>query len=159
MKFTITEFAREIRKMYPNDYNDLTDKKLVELWLKKYPKDIEKVNIGNGQSFIDPEVSEILPKDASGNSNFGDIIIAIFGSVFNGILLFALAIIFGVPISYYFQPEKVREIYTLPQYIKAIPDLANSEKADFQSAIIFSVIICFVIICIFSYLLKRGSKS
>jgi len=45
MKYTITEFANEIRKIYPDDYNDLSDNKLVELWLKKYPKDIDKVAI------------------------------------------------------------------------------------------------------------------
>jgi hypothetical protein len=45
MKYTIIEFAKEIRKLYPGDYDDLTDSKLVELWLKKYPKDIDKVDL------------------------------------------------------------------------------------------------------------------
>jgi hypothetical protein len=44
MKYTINEFASQIRNLYPNDYNDLTDEKLVELWLKKYPEDIEKID-------------------------------------------------------------------------------------------------------------------
>ena len=44
MKYTINEFASQIRNLYPNDYDDLTDEKLVELWLKKYPEDIEKID-------------------------------------------------------------------------------------------------------------------
>jgi hypothetical protein len=44
MKYTINEFASQIRNLYPNDYDDLTDEKLVELWLKKYPDDIEKID-------------------------------------------------------------------------------------------------------------------
>jgi len=43
MKYTINEFATEIRKSYPGDYDDLSDTKLVELWLKKYPNDKEKI--------------------------------------------------------------------------------------------------------------------
>jgi hypothetical protein len=43
MKYTLNEFASQIRNLYPNDYDDLTDEKLVELWLKKYPEDIEKI--------------------------------------------------------------------------------------------------------------------
>jgi len=43
MKYTVKEFAHEIRKLYPGDYDDLSDQKLVDLWLKKYPKDREKI--------------------------------------------------------------------------------------------------------------------
>ena len=46
MKYTVEEFAKEIRKLYPGDYDDLSDKKLVELWLKKYPNDINKIDSG-----------------------------------------------------------------------------------------------------------------
>lgn len=47
MKYTVSEFAQEIRKMYPGDYDDLSDSKLVELWLKKYPNDREKISLLN----------------------------------------------------------------------------------------------------------------
>lgn len=47
MKYTIREFAQEIRNNYPNDYDDLSDKELVNLWLKKYPKDKNKVNLNS----------------------------------------------------------------------------------------------------------------
>lgn len=53
MKYSVSEFARQIRKMYPNDYDDLSDIRLVELWLKKYPNDINKVDINQiGQSEV-----------------------------------------------------------------------------------------------------------
>jgi hypothetical protein len=45
MKYTIREFAQEIRNNYPNNYDDLSDIELVNLWLKKYPKDKSKVNL------------------------------------------------------------------------------------------------------------------
>lgn len=47
MKYTVTEFAKEIRKLYPGEYDDLKDKKLVKLWLKKYPEDLKKVDFTN----------------------------------------------------------------------------------------------------------------
>ena len=47
MKYSIAEFAQEIRKQYPGDYDDLNDEKLVTLWLKKYPNDKEKITSEN----------------------------------------------------------------------------------------------------------------
>ena len=44
MKYSINEFAREIRKLYPGDYDDLSDTELVSLWLKKYPNDKAREN-------------------------------------------------------------------------------------------------------------------
>ena len=43
MKYSIEEFAEEIRKLFPGDYGDLKDNDLVELWLKKYPQDAAKI--------------------------------------------------------------------------------------------------------------------
>lgn len=51
MKYTVNEFAKEIRKLYPGDYDDLSDEKLVELWLKKYPNDKEKIEKKNKSVF------------------------------------------------------------------------------------------------------------
>jgi archaemetzincin len=45
MKYNIKEFAQEIRKLFPGDYEDLSDNELVRLWLSKYPDDIEKVEL------------------------------------------------------------------------------------------------------------------
>lgn len=45
MKHSISSFAKEIRKQYPGDYDDLTDEVLVNLWLKKYPEDISKIEV------------------------------------------------------------------------------------------------------------------
>lgn len=57
MKYTVNEFAQEIRKMYPGDYDDLSDGKLVDLWLQKYPSDREKINF-NTNDKIKSENSE-----------------------------------------------------------------------------------------------------
>lgn len=43
MKYSIKEFAQIIRNKYPKMYNDLTDSKLVELWLNKNPQDSELI--------------------------------------------------------------------------------------------------------------------
>jgi hypothetical protein len=38
------EFLQEIRKKYPNDYDDLSDNELINLWLRKFSKDNNKVD-------------------------------------------------------------------------------------------------------------------
>lgn len=43
MKYSIKEFAEIIRNKYPKKYDDLTDSKLVELWLNKNPLDSELI--------------------------------------------------------------------------------------------------------------------
>jgi hypothetical protein len=45
MKYSIKEFAHEIRKIHPGHYDDLSDSKLVGLWLKKFPADVDKVGL------------------------------------------------------------------------------------------------------------------
>jgi len=52
MKYTIQEFAKQIRDLYPGDYDDLSDEKLTSLWLKKYSKDIDKVDLNRNESTI-----------------------------------------------------------------------------------------------------------
>jgi hypothetical protein len=42
-KYNVKEFANEIRTKHPGSYDDLSDEKLVELWLKKFPNDKEKI--------------------------------------------------------------------------------------------------------------------
>lgn len=42
-QYTEKEFAYNIRSKYPGSYDDLSDADLVELWLKKFPKDRNKV--------------------------------------------------------------------------------------------------------------------
>ncbi len=49
MKYTIAEFAREIRNRFPGDYDDLIDEELVELWLRKYPEDRNKIKTNSNQ--------------------------------------------------------------------------------------------------------------
>lgn len=42
-KYSVSEFANYIRAKHPDAYNDLSDDKLVELWLKKFPDDKNKI--------------------------------------------------------------------------------------------------------------------
>jgi hypothetical protein len=42
-QYTEKEFANNIRSKYPGSYDDLSDVDLVELWLKKFPRDRNKV--------------------------------------------------------------------------------------------------------------------
>ncbi len=67
MKYTVSEFAKEIRNLYPSDYDDLSNDKLVELWLKKYPNDIDKIDFGKENT-----------KDSNG---FGNILLGIIAVV------------------------------------------------------------------------------
>jgi hypothetical protein len=54
-QYTIPEFSQKIRAQYPGSYDDLSDDKLIELWLNKYPNDkehiIEETNNGNSWLF------------------------------------------------------------------------------------------------------------
>jgi hypothetical protein len=51
MKYSINEFAHEIRKIHPGHYDDLSDNKLVALWLKKFPADVDKVELQTKSSW------------------------------------------------------------------------------------------------------------
>lgn len=58
MKYSIEEFAQEIRKLYPGDYDDLSDRELVDKWLRRYPGDREKVQLDSpfqGRKIPEPE--------------------------------------------------------------------------------------------------------
>jgi hypothetical protein len=77
MKYSIKEFANQIRNLYPNDYNDLTDEKLVELWLKKYPNDISKINLIQTETVRYISKEEPIYSSSSNNSYIKYIIIAI----------------------------------------------------------------------------------
>ena len=49
MKVSIKKFAKKIREDYPGDYDDLMDDELVELWLRKYPEDRNKIKSNSNQ--------------------------------------------------------------------------------------------------------------
>ena len=59
-KYLVSEFANEIRKLYPGDYDDLSDSRLVELWLKKYPTDKDKIEL---------EPNKLVPASKISNSD------------------------------------------------------------------------------------------
>ena len=66
MKYTVQEFAQQIKKLYPDDYDDLTDEKLVELWLKKYPSDKDKIEFNKT-----PMYSTVLSEKSNDNNKIG----------------------------------------------------------------------------------------
>lgn len=59
MKYTIKEFAKEIRKKYPNAYDDLSDEELVSLWIKKFPEEREKINF-HEKNFEDTKLFKLI---------------------------------------------------------------------------------------------------
>jgi hypothetical protein len=98
MKYSVTEFAQEIRKLYPGDYDDLSDNKLVELWLKKYPNDVEKINLYKNEK----ESPIIYPKSKLG------------GRIFKTVMVLGVVII-----SYFTNPSKKEFIEkALSEYAK-----------------------------------------
>ena len=46
-KYSVSEFAKEIRIKYPEAYDDLSDEKLIEFWVKKFPNDKNKIKSRN----------------------------------------------------------------------------------------------------------------
>ncbi len=80
MKYTIHEFAQEIRKKFPGDYDDLTDNKLVELWLCKYPNDSSKIDIGttiNNSISTQQTIAPKESKETDSNNYFVNFIIIV----------------------------------------------------------------------------------
>lgn len=60
MKYTLNEFAQEIRNLFPGNYDDLSNEDLVKLWLRKYPNDQEKIDLNIGKNnLIENKVVEI----------------------------------------------------------------------------------------------------
>lgn len=64
MRYSIDEFAQEIRNLFPGDYDDLSNDELVRLWLKKYPADKEKIDF----SIIKKKHKESKVKEVDYNS-------------------------------------------------------------------------------------------
>lgn len=86
MKYTIKEFAKEIRKLYPGDYDDLIDDKLVELWLKKYPNDRDKIDFSKGDN---DKGQTLEPSNTTSESSWGFIKTLFWlGLIGGGIYLF-----------------------------------------------------------------------
>lgn len=46
-KYSVSEFANEVRNKYPDVYDDLSDEKLIEFWIKKFPNDKNKIKLRN----------------------------------------------------------------------------------------------------------------
>jgi len=65
----------------------------------------------------------------------------------------------GFPISYYFQPEKLRAMLSMTDYLQSIPKLASSDKGDFLTPIIFSCLISTAIFVFIGYLLDQNNKN
>lgn len=65
----------------------------------------------------------------------------------------------GFPISYYFQPEKLRAMYSMTDYLKALPNLASSDKGDFLTPIFFSCLISTAIFVFIGYLLEQNNNN
>ena len=55
-KYSVAEFANYIREKHPGAYNDLSDKKLLELWFKKFPNDIAQIKNYNHSNFKEDNV-------------------------------------------------------------------------------------------------------
>lgn len=75
MKYTLDEFAQEIRRLFPGDYDDLSNDELVRLWLKKYPTDKEKIDFNiKKKKQKESKVKEVnynnLPKKNNGGNKF-----------------------------------------------------------------------------------------
>jgi hypothetical protein len=93
MKYTVIEFAAKIRRLYPGDYVDLPDDRLVELWLRKHPNDRGKVDFPGK-----PRIKSELPLEKSQKT------IVYYRSNWVRQLLFGLALLFLLFLSYMKNP-------------------------------------------------------
>lgn len=58
-RYTNSEFAAKIRRQNPGSYDDLSDKKLVELYLKKYPEEKNKIIQTHSDSMENPTIEDV----------------------------------------------------------------------------------------------------
>ena len=64
-KYTIEEFADQIRSKYPSAYDDLTDNQLVSLWLEKFPKDKQLIYIDEEDEDDDDGYEDNISNDSN----------------------------------------------------------------------------------------------
>ena len=85
---------------------------------------------------------------APASSNAG--ICAFFGVI--------LGLIAGVPLSYYFQNEAVRQKFTLGGYLKRIVDVVKDDQC--RNPVIIACVVCAVVFGVIGALIgKSGKKS
>ena len=58
-RYTISEFAAKIRRKNRGSYDDLSDKRLVELYLKKYPEEKNKIIQAHTDSMENPTIDDV----------------------------------------------------------------------------------------------------
>ena len=83
------------------------------------------------------------------------------------ILFGIIGLLFGLPLSYFFQPQIVRKI-PLGQYLKAIPEMMTSSQSndrfarmlgDLITPIILSCLICAFILGIVGYFIAKSHQK
>lgn len=115
MKYTINEFAQEIRKLYPGDYDDLSNDELVKLWLKKFPQDKEKIDYTiKREKVYEREDKEFNNYNTPKKQNNG---FKIFKRVLVASILIAIV---GIGIVYFLNSGTIDENFSDSTYKEAI---------------------------------------
>ena len=74
-------------------------------------------------------------------------------------ILGIVGFLMGLPLSYFFQPEKLRAVYSVTDYLGSLPDLLSSDKGDFASPIIITCIITTAIGILIGYFLDQAEEQ
>lgn len=93
-RYTNSEFAKKIRSKYPLSYDDLSDERLIELWLKKYPGDSKYLNLLIKKNKNSKPTT--LNKESHKNQN---LINQVFNYFLRGVSLFAIGAFLATIIS------------------------------------------------------------
>lgn len=70
-----------------------------------------------------------------------------------------IGFLLGIPLSYFFQPEKLRAYYSITKYLAELPNLIASKQGDFLSPILITCVITTVLGVIVGIFIRQKDKE
>lgn len=102
------------------------------------------------------ESGKNLNAATTGSASTGVSPISSEGNTNKTVLLGILGFFLGIPVSYFFQHEKIRASFSVPQYLAKLPELLKSDEAShFITPIIMAVVITTVVGVLIGYALDK----
>lgn len=75
------------------------------------------------------------------------------------VILGIVGAFFGLPVSYYFQPEVVRAKVSLSQYVESLPEIFSDSSGQFTGPVILSIVICTIAGAIIGWFMDEAARK
>jgi len=73
----------------------------------------------------------------------------------NAVIYGIIGFLLGIPLSYFFQAEKIRAVYSLPQYLIKLPEILSSKNTELFVPVILTCIISTVIFALIGNAIRK----